>query len=100
MFQPRSRARGSVRALRRPLHPDWSGEDNNQGSGAPYQGGAISIKDAYDILGLEPGANKDDIRDAHRQLIKTHHPDRGGSTWLAARINEAKEVLLRHIDEG
>ncbi len=89
-----------LRAYLDRAHPDWSGEDMDQGNGAPYEGGAITIKDAYDILGLEPGATKDDIREAHRHLIRDHHPDRGGSTWLAARINEAKEVLLRHIGEG
>jgi curved DNA-binding protein CbpA len=50
---------------------------------------------AYQILGLKFGASETEIRAAHRKLILKHHPDRGGRESDAARINQAKDVLLK-----
>ncbi|RAI42892.1 DnaJ domain-containing protein [Rhodoplanes roseus] len=78
--------------------PGW--RENAQGGATAGQGGAsgsgkMTEQEAYQILGLEPGATAEDIGRAHRLLMKKLHPDQGGTTYLAARVNEAKEVLLR-----
>jgi DnaJ family protein C protein 19 len=66
--------------------------------GAPpprRQGSAMSQAEAYEVLGLKPGADADAIHAAHRRLMRMAHPDTGGSDWLASRINQARDVLLR-----
>jgi len=72
---------------------DVHADDTQRKSAAPDAGG-MSTKEAYQILGLEPGADAQDVRDAHRRLMKQVHPDRGGSAALAAKINEAKDRIL------
>ena len=69
--------------------------DGGSGQGGPARSGPMGEEEAYEVLGLASGASETDIRAAHRRLMKSAHPDSGGSTFLASKINEAKDVLLR-----
>lgn len=70
-----------------------------QSSGArpppPQRQAGMTPEEAYQVLGLQPGASETEIRAAHHRLMRTAHPDSGGSDWLATRINLARDVLLR-----
>jgi hypothetical protein len=70
------------------------GGGNNAGGRARPSSSAMSREDAYAVLGLAPGASDTAIREAHRRLMAKVHPDRGGSDFLAAQINQARDLLL------
>ena len=78
---------------------DAGWREHAQGDAAAGSGGVsrgpMTAEEAYQILGLEPGADTDAIVRAHRTLMKKLHPDQGGTNYLAARVNEAKDTLLR-----
>jgi hypothetical protein len=80
--------------LDRSRQEDWREQADRAGSAPPSGGAAMTPEEALAILGLTKGASRKEIRAAHRRLMQRFHPDRGGSDYLAAKINEAKRLLL------
>lgn len=72
----------------------WRGHDQ---SGGPARTDDMNLDEAYRVLGLEPGASEEEVIAAHRRLMQKLHPDRGGSAYLAARINQAKDLLTEAL---
>jgi hypothetical protein len=81
---------------RQPAWREHTQDDATAGtSRSGWSSGKMTEEEAYQILSLKPGASAEEIGRAHRALMKKLHPDQGGSTYLAARVNEAKDILLR-----
>ncbi len=71
-------------------------DDGRETSAPPISQKALSLDEAMAILGVSQDANADDIKAAHKRLIAQTHPDKGGTDYLAAKINDARDLLLRH----
>jgi hypothetical protein len=64
------------------------------GGTSRHSSSQMTREEAFEVLGLHPGASETEIREAHRRLMRGAHPDAGGSDWLAVRINLARDILL------
>lgn len=81
----------------RAAHMPPAGNAGRRGPGAESprpRGASMTRQEAYEVLGLRPGASEADIRAAYHRVMRTAHPDAGGSDWLAARVNMARDTLL------
>lgn len=76
-------------------HPDWRETTGAGPSASPPSAGAMTRDEALRILGLKDGAGQDEVKAAYRKLMAQLHPDRGGSDYLAAKVNQAKDFLLK-----
>jgi hypothetical protein len=77
------------------VHGDsWRQGFHGAGASPSADASHMSQAEAREILGVAEDASREDIIEAHRRLMQKNHPDRGGSTYLAATINQAKEILL------
>lgn len=76
----------------------WQGPKRVWTSGRPQPERSPDEMRALAVLGLDPGASQEEIRVAHRRLLRNVHPDHGGTDELARRVNEARDVLLRPKD--
>ena len=79
------------------MHGDeWQASDEAEEHGPTGgDGGEMSVREALDILGLEEGTDDSRVHEAHRRLMQKLHPDRGGSNYLASKVNQARDRLLR-----
>jgi hypothetical protein len=85
--------------LDRQGNPDWRTRfrqaDTADSARTASRDSTMSRAEAYEVLGLSPGASQEEIQTAYRRLMQRLHPDHGGSAYLAARLNQARQVLLQ-----
>ncbi|MFC3050714.1 DnaJ domain-containing protein [Kordiimonas pumila] len=86
-------ALGRVIGISKVLNNMRGNRSNKDGNGA--KGTDMSRREALDILGLDEGVTNAEVNSAYRRLMSKYHPDKGGSDWMAAKLSEARKVLLK-----
>ena len=85
--------------MEREFPDQWQNSTKRSSSAPPPDASeSVSVSEAWEILGLPPGADKAAIITAHKKLMGRLHPDKGGSTFLASRVNQAKDRLISELD--
>lgn len=72
----------------------FTGGTGASGSSPKNNNSSMTEAEAFDVLGLEKGSSKEEINAAYKRLMGQLHPDKGGSDWMAAKLNDARKVLL------
>lgn len=75
-------------------HGQQNAQNQQQSAPPPRSQQAMNTEEAMEVLGLKAGYTQEDVKQAHRRMMQKVHPDRGGSDYLAAQINQAKDILL------
>jgi len=78
------------------IHPDWR-ETGSHSQASGFSDSEMTLSQALEILGLGENPSRDEVIKAHRRLMQKLHPDQGGSTYLAAKVNLAKQCVLDHL---
>ena len=75
----------------------WHKRRGKTGDSAPSSAssGPMTRQEAFEILGLEEGATRKEIKDSYTRLMKKVHPDQEGTKWMASKLNQAKDLLLK-----
>ena len=88
-----------IRAIRHRSRPENQQSSNKQQEGSHFNAHQPNLEEALQILGLPANPTKEDVIKAHRSLMQKLHPDRGGNDYLASQINNAKEIILKHLEK-
>lgn len=82
------------------IREDGPAKDAPEGSWRPSSRGSMEASEAYSVLGLKEGASPEEVDTAYKRLIAQIHPDKGGTDYLAAKLNEARSVLKGRLSDS
>lgn len=86
--------------LQRERAGEWEPQHSDNRSQNQRSSTAMSVAEAWEVLGLAAGASRENIVNTHRKLMKIWHPDKGGSNYIASQLNQAKDLLLSELEKN